>query len=595
VAVSQAVVNGLVLSFAALLTLLLAASLIVVMRLPSWPALDPTAKQELGTRNARFEAELRKRARARAGPRGKEVSKKDIRAEYRELRIRKTPRGLQRVTRYGGVTISGAGLTIAVPSLPHFPSLSPGVGKVLSGAGIIVAATAMVFDSSEFLRDMVERRRNSKNGSGALVKEHDRSRNTSVESPVEDISESAEKELRRCCERLAKAVEKEARRRAGETEITDRDIEEAWEKLVRPYESGEPAEPAERAIGAPRSRRESILLGLTTLAAIIILAGILYLIFSLVKPRLPAGQYWPAIAILATLFILYLVLVNIRSAMVAVWSVVGAIFGTLASWVAGGLSWLTRKDSALMVSLFRIRRRDSDQAILRSRPRIRTNAGKERPATDENTSEPGHHISTTAHREDLSGDSEMRVLRQSGTSGAATSDDERKWPWPNREGLREAWAGQLDDTKEDYKRRLIWVDELLARSFRVLDKRDQAAKGTEASHWFQRGSAGASAAVATLTGGTLIGSIHGTAATVIGIGAVLVGLFAAVIVAVKPEQSYATDLAQKGQYEQLWWDMRSYAVTQLLTADENSFAAAINAFAKREADIMGSAAPTAPT
>jgi predicted secreted hydrolase len=74
-----------------------------------------------------------------------------------------------------------------------------------------------------------------------------------------------------------------------------------------------------------------------------------------------------------------------------------------------------------------------------------------------------------------------------------------------------------------------------------------------------------------------------------------VGLFAAAVVAAKPDQSYATDLAQKCQYEQLWWDMRSYAVTQLPTADENSFAEAINAFAKREADIMGSAAPTAPS
>jgi len=189
----------------------------------------------------------------------------------------------------------------------------------------------------------------------------------------------------------------------------------------------------------------------------------------------------------------------------------------------------------------------------------------------------------------------MRFFGRSGTSGEAPSGDERKWPWPNREELKKVWVDQLDATKDDHKRRLIWVDELLALSFRVLDKRDQAATNTEASHWFQRASAGATAAVATLTGGTLIGSIRGTAATVIGIGAALVGLFAAGIVAVKPEQSYATDLAQKCRYEQLWWDMRSYAVTRFPTADENGFAEAINAFAKRETDIMGSAAPAAPS
>jgi hypothetical protein len=173
VAVSPAAVNALVLSFAALLALMLAASLIVVIRLPSWPALDPAAKRELDTRTARLGIELLKRARARAGGRGKEVSKKDIRAEYRELRIRRGPRAFQRVTRYGGVAISGAGLTIAVPSLPHFPPLSSGAEKFLSGAGIVVAAIAMVFDGSEFLRDMVERRRNSGNGIGASAEEHD--------------------------------------------------------------------------------------------------------------------------------------------------------------------------------------------------------------------------------------------------------------------------------------------------------------------------------------------------------------------------------------------------------------------------------------
>jgi hypothetical protein len=189
----------------------------------------------------------------------------------------------------------------------------------------------------------------------------------------------------------------------------------------------------------------------------------------------------------------------------------------------------------------------------------------------------------------------MRLHRRSGTSGAARRDRGREWPWPTRDTLRADWVRLLDDTKEDHRRRLIWVDELLARSFRILDKRDQAATNTETSHWFQRTSAGASAAVATLTGGTLIGSIHGTAATVIGIGAALVGLLAAGIVAAKPEQSYATNLARKCQYEQLWRDMRSYAVTQLPTADENGFAEAINAFAKREAAIMGSAALAAPS
>jgi hypothetical protein len=164
-----------------------------------------------------------------------------------------------------------------------------------------------------------------------------------------------------------------------------------------------------------------------------------------------------------------------------------------------------------------------------------------------------------------------------------------EWGWPTPDELRKSWVKQLADENDAEK--LSWVDELVARSYRVLVKRNEAAVGTETSHWFQRGSAGASAAVATLTGGTLIGSVHGATATAIGIGAAVVGLVAAGIVAARPEQSYATDLAQKTQYEHLWWDIRSYAITQLPVANRDGFEKAINTFAEREANIMGTTAP----
>src|SRR5690349_12843205 len=102
------------------------------------------------------------------------------------------------------------------------------------------------------------------------------------------------------------------------------------------------------------------------------------------------------------------------------------------------------------------------------------------------------------------------------TSRRTASVEKGKWDWTSREQLRESWIRLLPDKDKDS--RLSWVDELLDRSGRVLVKRDEAARSTETSHWFQRASAGASAAVATLAGGTLIsGSIHGTAATTIGI------------------------------------------------------------------------------
>ena len=52
------------------------------------------------------------------------------------------------------------------------------------------------------------------------------------------------------------------------------------------------------------------------------------------------------------------------------------------------------------------------------------------------------------------------------------------------------------------------------------------------------------------------------------------------------------DLTLKAQYEQLWWDQRSYAITQLPVTDRNGFEEAMKTFAKREADIMSAAAPT---
>ena len=187
----------------------------------------------------------------------------------------------------------------------------------------------------------------------------------------------------------------------------------------------------------------------------------------------------------------------------------------------------------------------------------------------------------------------MKFLPNRREASSSVDSAKDKWDWPARDKLKNSWIDQLTD--KDDKEKLGWIHELLDRSFRVLDKRNQAAVSTNTSHWLQRGSAGASAGVATLTGGTLIGSVHGTAATIIGIGAAIVGLVAASIVAARPEQSYRTDLTLKTQYEQLWWDMRSYAITQLPAADPNGFNEAINIFAKREADIMGTASPTTTT
>jgi hypothetical protein len=378
-AMSPAVVNDLVLSFTALLTLVLAVSLAAVIRLPSWPPLNPEAKQELDALNAEFEGDLRNGVGVRASARGrKEISKKDIRAEYRERRVRKAPRGLQGVTPYGGIIISGVGLVIVLLSLPHFAPLSHGVTKLLSGAGVIVAAMAMVYDGSDFLHGMVERRRMSKN----RAQKDGQPRSIQEVPPAEHISEGVEKQLRRCRKRVAKDVEKEARRWAGENEITLDDIGEAWRKLVRPRVRTVPAMPAVRL------RRASILLGVMTLVEVIAVAGILYLIFSLAKTKLPTDQYWPVAVVLAALFILYLVLVNGPRVIAAAWKrrrVLLTIIGTLASGLVGNLAWLARKGQALA---------DKARTFPRSLFRARPNARKEGPAAAESRSDRDNRVGT---------------------------------------------------------------------------------------------------------------------------------------------------------------------------------------------------------
>jgi hypothetical protein len=97
--------------------------------------------------------------------------------------------------------------------------------------------------------------------------------------------------------------------------------------------------------------------------------------------------------------------------------------------------------------------------------------------------------------------------------------------------------------------------------------------------------AGVTAAVTTVTGGTLLAHVHGSAATALGLIAVILGVIGAAIAAVRPGESYATDLVIAAQYEHLWWDMYGFGVTELTTASQGDFLEAWSGFVKREEDI----------
>jgi histone H3/H4 len=345
---SPAVANGLVLSFIALLTLLLAASVVTVINSPPYPRLEDAAKQALDTRIAKFGKDVRKDADDRANARGwKDISKKDVQAAYRARRVRRVPRALQEITRYRTFTISTAAFILALPSFPFFPHLSPGHKTLSDSAGAAIAAIGFVFDGSEFTRVMFKFRRKPKN------------------------SVRAEAKLRRLCERLARDMEKEARRCAGETAITADDVSEAWGNLVRT-----PAAAKKKLFASLRGA--PVLRGAVSLAAVIALTGILYFSFWLAKTKLATGAYWPFVVVVLALFAFYLVLVNSPRALAATWKhrrAPVAIVRALPAGLWGSLAWLARKGQAAAGSLFRGRTNGVKE--------VPPNAGEQGPPTAE--------------------------------------------------------------------------------------------------------------------------------------------------------------------------------------------------------------------
>jgi hypothetical protein len=361
---SPASVNGLVLWLMVLLTLWLALSLLAVIR--SRPKLNQAASDELDELIKRFSDELRAGAGLRAGAHGRSrISKRDIQAEYRERCVRVIPRRLVGVTRYGGITISGTGFVIALPSLPHLPPLSAGLAKFLSDAGLAVAAIAMVFDGSEFLHDMLGRRRKRKNRASAPAG-----------PAADDLTGSANEELRRRRERLTRQAKRLSARGLGDaTEITPANVDEAWRKLVKPLVITPAAPPL-----AVRSARITILLSLGTLAELVALFGVFYLVYSWAKTKLPSGQYWPVLVVVAALFILYVILVNAPRVIAAIWERRGGL-RDMASGIKQGLISLAGKGWDLARGPFSIARKDRAQATSGNAPVTETEAGQRRPTT----------------------------------------------------------------------------------------------------------------------------------------------------------------------------------------------------------------------
>lgn len=166
---------------------------------------------------------------------------------------------------------------------------------------------------------------------------------------------------------------------------------------------------------------------------------------------------------------------------------------------------------------------------------------------------------------------------------AAAAGTKPPWRPPEREAfeqrLRTALAGAED---EEYRTNLgiqCWL--FMGRVWQRWVKAAQAR-----SLWNPIRYAGAVIpVVAAGAGGSLVGHLHGTAGAVIGWVALLGGLAGAAINAMRPGVEHSVDLAKAAQFEQLYWDVFTYAMVSLRTDTHEDIGAALRGFAKRMEEI----------
>lgn len=158
-------------------------------------------------------------------------------------------------------------------------------------------------------------------------------------------------------------------------------------------------------------------------------------------------------------------------------------------------------------------------------------------------------------------------------------------PLETVEEIKRLFEAGIPKDGADRDQRLGWASQLAQLMVRVGELRYRQARGRNIAHVLARLAAGVTAAVTTLTGGTLLAQVHGPAATALGLIAVVLGVMGAVIAATRPGQSYAADLVMAAQYEGLWWNIDGFGTTELATAGPADFAKAFSGFTQHHETI----------
>lgn len=183
---------------------------------------------------------------------------------------------------------------------------------------------------------------------------------------------------------------------------------------------------------------------------------------------------------------------------------------------------------------------------------------------------------------------EVLMMDQKTSSSANPTRVKSFPPIASAEDIERRFGSGLPVGSPDRDQRAEWASMLARLMVRVAQLRLRKARGRNIANLAGRLAAGVTAAVTTVTGGTLLAHVHGSVASALGLIAVVLGVIAAAIAAARPSESYATDLVIAAKYERLWWDMYGFGVTELTTVSQVDFLGAWSIFVNREEDISSS-------
>jgi hypothetical protein len=164
-------------------------------------------------------------------------------------------------------------------------------------------------------------------------------------------------------------------------------------------------------------------------------------------------------------------------------------------------------------------------------------------------------------------------------AGAPTQRNFKKWLPSTKADFDSRMRAALHGA-EDLQLRMNLAWHCWDLMSRIWYRRMTSADARSKWNWFRQAGA-VVPVVAAGAGGSLVGHLHGAGGATIGWIALLGGLVGAAIGATRPGVEYAVDVRKAVQYETLYWDIYTYAITKLRTIPAEEFLEQIQIFNRR--------------